>query len=75
MEKKLQTTYLTCYSLLIVQDLWKDHYQILSIIFLKGFVELNVNGYDDKKCETYKIKCKYGNCFFEDENFKDNFIE
>ena len=32
-------------------------------------------GHDDKKGETYKIKCKYGNCFFEDANFKDDFIE
>ena len=29
--------------LLIVQDLWQAHYQILSIIFLKEFIELNVN--------------------------------
>ena len=25
------------------QDLWQVHYQILSIIFLKEFIELNVN--------------------------------
>ena len=43
MEKKLQQIYLTYYSLLIVQDLWQAHYQILSIIFLKEFIELNVN--------------------------------
>ena len=30
-------------SLLIAQDLWQAHYQILSIIFLKKFIELNVN--------------------------------
>ena len=30
-------------NLLIAQDLWQAHYQILSIIFLKEFVELNVN--------------------------------
>ena len=29
--------------LLIVQDLWQNHYQNLSIIFLKEFIELNVN--------------------------------
>ena len=28
---------------MIAQDLWKAHYQILSIIFLKEFIELNVN--------------------------------
>ena len=43
MEKKLQKIYLTYYNLLIVQDLWQPHYQILSIIFLKEFIELNKN--------------------------------
>ena len=43
MEKELQKIYLTYYILLIAQDLWQAHYQILSIIFLKGFIELNVN--------------------------------
>ena len=40
MEKTLQKRY---YNLLIVQDLWQAHYQILPITFLKEFVELNVN--------------------------------
>ena len=31
------------YILSITQDLWQAHYQILSIIFLKEFIELNVN--------------------------------
>ena len=43
MEKKLQKIYRIDYSLLIAQDLWQGHYQILSIIFLKEFVKLNVN--------------------------------
>ena len=43
LEKKLQKICLTYYSLLIVQDLWEAHYQILSIIFLKDFIKLNVN--------------------------------
>ena len=43
MEKKLQKIYRTYYNLLIVQDLWQTHYKILSIIFLKNFVELRVN--------------------------------
>ena len=43
MEKKLLKIYLTYYNLLIAQDLWQDHYQILSVIFLKEFVKLNVN--------------------------------
>ena len=43
MENKLKTTYLTYYSLLIVRDLWQSHYQILLIIYLKDFIESNVN--------------------------------
>ena len=43
MEKKLQRTYLTYYNLLIAQDLWQAHYQILSIIILEEFIELNIN--------------------------------
>ena len=43
MEKKLQKIYPTNYNLLIAQDLWEAHYQILSIIFLRGFTKLNVN--------------------------------
>ena len=43
MEKTLQKIYLTYYSLLTVQDLWQTHYQIMSIIFLREFIELNVN--------------------------------
>ena len=34
---------ITYYNLLIAQDLCQDHCQILSIIFLKEFIELNVN--------------------------------
>ena len=45
MKMKLQKIYLTYYSLLIVQDLWQAHYvsKILSVIFLKEFIGLNVN--------------------------------
>ena len=43
METKLQKIYLIYYNLLILQDLWQAHYQILLIIFLKEFIELNVN--------------------------------
>ena len=32
MEKKLQKAYLIDYNLLIAQDLWQGHYQIISII-------------------------------------------
>ena len=48
MEKKLPispTYYMssTYYNLLIVQSLWQAHYQILSTIFLKELITLNVN--------------------------------
>ena len=43
MEKKLQKLCLTYYNLLIVQGFWQVHYQILPIIFLNEFSELNVN--------------------------------
>ena len=45
MEKKLQKNkiHLTYYSLLKAQDLWQAHDQILLIIYLKDFIELNVN--------------------------------
>ena len=52
--EEITKIHLTCYNLLIAPDLWQAHSQILSIIFLKEFIELNVNmdKYDDKKCET-----------------------
>ena len=43
MDKKLQKIYLTYHYLLIAHDLWQAHYQLLPIICLKEFIELNVN--------------------------------
>ena len=43
MEKKLQKICLAYCNLLIEQDLWQALNQILSIIFLKNFIELNEN--------------------------------
>ena len=43
MEKTLRKIYLTYYYLLIARNLWQVGYQILSIIFLKELIELNVN--------------------------------
>ena len=43
MEKKSKKIYLTNCNLLIAQDLWEAHYNILSIIFFKEFIELNAN--------------------------------
>ena len=31
--------------------------------------------HDDKRCETYRIKYKYWDCFLEYTNFKDDLIE
>ena len=41
--EKLKNIYLTYYNLLIAQDFWQAHYQILSVIFLKGSIKLNVD--------------------------------
>ena len=76
--EKLQKTYLTYYNLLIAQDLWQAHYQILSIIFLKEFMELNANmDMVIKKLviKTCGIKYKYCNCFLEYTEFRDDLIE
>ena len=43
MEKKLEKSYLTNDDLLIGQDFWQAHYQILLIILLKEFIKLNGN--------------------------------
>ena len=43
MEKTIRKMYLTYHNLLIAQDLWQGQYQVLSIIFLKEFIELNIN--------------------------------
>ena len=59
MEKKLQAPYLTnhlytiYYSLLIAQDLWQAHYQILLLISMKEIIKLN---------ETMENKIKNAKC-------------
>ena len=81
-EKKL---YPTDYNSLIVQDLWQALYQILFIILLKEFIELNVNkdiitkyvkhresNTKITKLKLLKIKCKY---FLEYTTSKDNLIK
>ena len=42
MEKKWRKIYLTYYNLFIAQNLWQTH-QIFLIIFLREFIELNIN--------------------------------
>ena len=76
MDKKLQKIYVTYYNLRIAQDLWQDHHQILSIIFLKEFRELNENmDMLIKKCETFRIKSNYCDYFLKCTNFEDDLIE
>ena len=73
--EQLQKIYLPYYNLLIAQDLWQAHYQILPIIFLKEFIELNVNmDMIIEKRETCGIKYKYCDCFYEYTNFKDDLL-
>ena len=43
MKKKLQKVHLTYYNLMMAQDLWKSHYQILSKVFLRELIKLNLN--------------------------------
>ena len=64
MEKKLQKIWPTYYNLLIVQDLWQANYQILSIIFLKEFIKLNVNmGTIIKDVKLVELHKKHANIF------------
>ena len=41
--------------------------------FSEGIYRMNCN--DDKKCETYGIKCKFCDCFLDYTNFKNDLIE
>ena len=76
MEKKLQKIYFSFYSLLIVQDLWQARYQILSIIFLKEFIELNVNSdMMIKNLKHVESNICIATVFWNIYNFKDDLIE
>ena len=66
-EEITKNIYITHYNLLIAQNLWQAHFQILPIIFLNKFIKLNVNtSAMIKKCEICRIKYA---------NFKDDLIE
>ena len=84
-EKKSQKPNLTYYNLLIVQDLWRAHYQILLIVSLKFFIKLNVNAHRTiKKCWMlqrlrvlswiYKLLRKY-KCLCCNKNYHKKFDE
>ena len=71
MEKKLHKSYITDYNLLIVQDLWQAHYQILSIVLLKKYTELNVN--TDriiKYVKLVEINTKFASAFLNAQTLK-----
>ena len=55
----------------MVQDLCQAHYQILSIIFIKEFIKLNVN-MDSviKKCELVEFHTKYATVFLNTKTLK-----
>ena len=59
--EEVTKVYPTYYNLLISQDLWQVHYQILSLIFLNLSEEIHrikcKFGHDGKKCEICGIKC------------------
>ena len=76
MEKKLQKIHPTYHNLLTAQDLWQAHHQILSIIFLKRCIKLNVNtSVMMTKCETCRIKFKYCDYFLEYIDLKDDLVD
>ena len=72
-EIKLQKNYLTYNSLWIPQDLLQIHHQVLSIISMKEFIELNVN-LDTiiKNVKYVELIISIAVVFFEYENFKDD---
>ena len=65
MGQKLQKIYLTYYNLLIVQDFWQAHYQILSIIFLKEFIKLNISADSDKNVKHAELNAKIVTVFMQ----------
>ena len=70
MGKKLQKPYLTNYNLLIAQDLWQAHYQILLINLLKEFIKLTENmDMITKNAKNIELRSQSNN-----ENFKNNFL-
>ena len=74
MEKQnVQKLYRTYYNLLIAQNLWQAHYQVLSIVFLKEFMALNVN--TDMMIKIVKLAETIIIIAIEYVNFKYNLIE
>ena len=55
------------------QNLWQAHYQILSIIFLKEFI--NVNWDTIKNVKHVELNVRIATVFLNYTNFKDDLIE
>ena len=77
MEEKLPKPCLTDYDLLIGQDLWQAHDEILLIILLKelGTLVKYKYGHDNKRCETCGIKYKNLEYCIEYTSVKDDLIK
>ena len=63
---------------MIAQNLCQAHYQILSIIFLKEFIKLNVNSFnliENVKHVEFNIRIATVFRFFEYMNFESDLIE
>ena len=62
---------LTCYNLLTVQDFWQAHYHVLSIIFLKEFMKLNVNTDTmPKYAKLMELHMNYASVFLNTQTLK-----
>ena len=69
MENQLRKIYLIRYNLLIVHNLWKIHYQMLSTIFLKQVIKLNVNkDMMIKNVKLVELHTKYATVFLNVQN-------
>ena len=82
MDKKLQKQYPVDYNLLIAQDLWRVHYQILLIVLLKKLIKLSANTKTMiKNMKLAELNTKIVNAFLSknyrkkvDENLKKRFL-
>ena len=69
--EELKKIHLTYYKLLILQDLWQSLHQILSIIFLKKFIELNINrGMMIKKVKFLELNISFATVFLKIKTVK-----
>ena len=77
-ETQSQNLFAADCNLLTARDLCRAHYQTLSIILLKEFINHKIKckyGHDKKTCDSDKIEQKDCECRFECTTFKDDLIE